>query len=599
MRTNRVADRREFLRRTSAAGLAYLGVLAPAAVVGTARAAGDHRLRAGTAQVEITPQKFPVLVCGGFLSQSATQVHDPLFARCLALDDGAQRVVLMVVDTIDIPYAMQEIGPCGPSDPQVSVLAVQSPDGRPIALLANYSMHYFGASPISADYYGDFARIVSQRLAAGDDSFVAMMSHGTSGDQQWQDYANPPRSVSRLQYATGVAEAALRAYQRIEFHETVPLLMAERRLTIKLVQPDAAARAWAQETFTAMADREPRTRTEVYAREIVQLQEMPEAERKLQVLRLGDLGIAALPAEVYAITGLKLKRQCPLRQMFNIELANGSIGYIPPPELRPLGGYNTWPARHTATQNDIEPIMVNALLEMFEEVTGQPRRPLVLSQGPAATQIVARQPVAYWRLGEIEGHRAWDASGQGHHGTYEPGYALYLDGPDRDDLRSGGEQPRAVQFVGGRMKAQLDLGRDYTVELWFWNGLPNDNRSVTGYLFSLGPDADQRCPGEHLGISGTAEGRDAAGRLFFFNGDERREFLAGSPVIAPQTWHHLRLVRRGEQVAIYLDGGAQPILSGQVSVTRPAGNRDVFIGGRSDNFANFEGRLAEVAIFAA
>jgi len=492
----------------------------------------------------------------------------------------------------------QFIGPCGPSDPQVSVLAVQTPEGQPIALLANYSMHYFGAEPISADYYGDFVRIVSQRLAAGDDSFIAMMSHGTSGDQQWQDYANPSKPISRLQYATAVAEAALRAYQRIQFHESVPLAMAERRLIIKLEQPDAEAQAWADKTMAAMNGREPQTRPEVYAREIVLLRDMHEAERKLQVIRIGDLGIAALPAEVYGITGLKLKLQCPLGQMFNIELANGSIGYIPPPELRPLGGYNTWPARHTATQDDIETIMVNRLLEMFEEVTGRPRRKIVLSQGPAAARILAQKPLAYWRLGEIEGNRAWDDSGHDHHGTYETGYALYLDGPDRGDLRSGGEQPRAVQLAGGRMKAQLDVGRDYDVEFWFWNGLPNDNRSVTGYLVSLGPDGAEKCPGDHLGIGGTDAGKDAAGRLFFFNGDERHESLAGGPVIEPKTWNHVRLVRRGEQVAVYLNGDAQPIFSGHASVTRPADSRDVFVGGRCDNFANFEGRLAEVAICA-
>lgn len=702
---SQLTDRREFLRQSSAASLACLGVLAPAAVAG---AAGGRRLRAGTAQVDITPQKFPVLVCGGFLSRSATKVNDPLYARCLVLDDGAQRLLILVADTIEIPYDMQEavkaaaakatgiptdrmligaththsggsllsalgtkadpaywefvpgrlveciqqaagnlrparvgwasedhpegthcrvfirrpdrldvdplgrrnvrammhpgyqnpefIGPCGPSDPQVSVLAVQSPDGNPLALLANYSMHYFGAEPISADYYGDFVRIVSQRLAAGDDSFVAMMSHGTSGDQQWQDYANPPKPISREQYATAVAEAALRAYQRIQFHDAVPLAMAERRLTIKLVQPDAEAQTWADKMMAEMNGRDPQTRPEVYAREIVLLRDMHETERKLQVIRIGDLGIAALPAEVYGITGLKLKLQCPLAQMFNIELANGSIGYIPPPELRPLGGYNTWPARHTATQNDIETIMVNGLLEMFEEVTGRPRRKIVLAQGPAAVRILAQKPLAYWRLGEIEGNRAWDDSGHEHHGTYETGYALYLDGPDRDDLRSGGERPRAIQFAGGRMKAQLDVGRDYSVEFWFWNGLLNDNRPVTGYLFSLGPDGDEECPGDHLGISGTEAGKDAAGRLFFFNGNGQRELLAGGPVIALKTWNHVRLVRRGEQVAVTLNGDAQPIFSGPVSVTRPADSREVFVGGRCDNFANFEGRLAEVAI---
>ena len=76
------------------------------------------------------------------------------------------------------------------------------------------------------------------------------------------------------------------------------------------------------------------------------------------------------------------------------------------------------------------------------------------------------------------------------------------------------------------------------------------------------------------------------------------ESLSGGPIIAPKTWNQVRLVRRGEQVAVHLNGDAQPIFSGKVSVTRPSGSRDVFVGGRSDNFANFEGRLAEVAILA-
>ncbi len=40
--------------------------------------------------------------------------------------------------------------------------------------------------------------------------------------------------------------------------------------------------------------------------------------------------ITALPNEVYGITGLKLKAQSPLPATFNIELANGAEGYIPP-----------------------------------------------------------------------------------------------------------------------------------------------------------------------------------------------------------------------------------------------------------------------------
>ena len=60
-------------------------------------------------------------------------------------------------------------------------------EGRPIALLANYSLHYVGGvgpGHASADYFGAFADRVQQLLEADrlDPPFVAMMSNGTSGD---------------------------------------------------------------------------------------------------------------------------------------------------------------------------------------------------------------------------------------------------------------------------------------------------------------------------------------------------------------------------------------------------------------------------------
>src|SRR5690606_21444807 len=73
--------------------------------------------------------------------------------------------------------------PAGPTDPEVSFISVQSNDGRPIALLGNYSLHYVGGVPsghLSADYFGVFADRIQEFLGGDrqDPPFVGMMSNG-------------------------------------------------------------------------------------------------------------------------------------------------------------------------------------------------------------------------------------------------------------------------------------------------------------------------------------------------------------------------------------------------------------------------------------
>ena len=126
------------------------------------------------------------------------------------------------------------IGPAGPVDPALTVLAVQSPDGRPIAVLANYSMHYFGAPAVSADYFGAFCGEAGAAIGAAEAKppFVAMMSQGTSGDQHWMDYSQPKQGDRLDAYAGELAQIARRGLPEDRYHDWVPLAMAEKTLRL-------------------------------------------------------------------------------------------------------------------------------------------------------------------------------------------------------------------------------------------------------------------------------------------------------------------------------------------------------------------------------
>ncbi len=260
----------------------------------------------------------------------------------------------------------------GPVDTDVSVLSVQALSGQPIALLGNYSTHYAGSPPVSADYFGVFCKKIEEKIGAGGltPPFVGLMSNGTSGDAGPGDYDNPPRKFDYFSVAEDVANAACEAYKRIKYYDWVPLAMAEKLLTLGVRMPSGEEVAEAKQFLAKQEGRKPQNfRTEVHARETVLLSRMPPTrELKLQAIRIGSLGIAAIPNEVFGSTGLRIKQKSPLRPTFTIELANGCDGYIPPPDQFPLGGYTTWRARSSCLEVRAEPKITAVVLELLDKV---------------------------------------------------------------------------------------------------------------------------------------------------------------------------------------------------------------------------------------
>ena len=490
------------------------------------------------------------------------------------------------------------VGPAGPVDPDLSILSVQSTSGQPIALLANYSMHFVvGAKSVTADYFGQFAEQMKRLITPEkvDPPFVGIMSQGTSGDLGWRDPSKPRQETTTHDYANAIAQVAYRTYQQIQYHDWVPIAMSEAKLELSRRTPNQKRLAWAKGLMAKMNGRPPANRPEIYAREQLLLAEEPRRELKLQALRLGDLGITALPNEVYAITGLKIKAQSPLQPTFNIELANGSEGYIPPPEQHKLGGYTTWEARTAALEVGAEPKIVSTLLERLEEVSGRQRRIVKEEHGPYSQAVLTSEPLLYLRLDEFQGSLALDETGHDHHGVYEDGVALYLEGPLSPGFSGYTRMNRAPHFAGGRITVDLkDVPDPYTVEMWFHNGLPVDARSTTGYLFSVGPDSAEGKPHDSLGIGGTA---GAPGKLLFTQGPSG-ESIQGATDIGLKTWNYAAIVRDGNKVTVYLNGKTTPEISGKWPHKSFASSGKLFIGGRSNSVANFEGRIDEVAVYS-
>ena len=140
-------------------------------------------------------------------------------------------------------------------------------------------------------------------------------------------------------------------------------------LTLKTCKPIKKLIAYLEQVKQKPKEEQPWRWTEkIYVRQIEAIMKSPdEVVIPLQTMRIGELGIATLPFEVFVETGLEIKEKLPSKTTFNIELANGSYGYLPTPAQHKLGGYETWLGTNYVEKTATDKI-VPRLLKMFGEL---------------------------------------------------------------------------------------------------------------------------------------------------------------------------------------------------------------------------------------
>ncbi len=268
--------------------------------------------------------------------------------------------------------------PAGPVNPEVYFISIESKNGRPLALLTNYWLHYVGGVPnghISADYFGVFCDRLQQLLGADrqDPPFVGLLANGPCGDVNNIDITTPapkyaPYEKMRI-VADDVAREVMRVRATFQHREWVELKAAQAELDLQTRRPGPELVARARQIVARPATISPIHRHEkAYAERTISAADWPESlSIVLQTFRIGDLGIAAIPFEVFTEIGLELKAKSPFKDTFTIELANGGYGYLPTPEQHAVGGYETWLGTNRVEREASQKI-VTTLLGLFERV---------------------------------------------------------------------------------------------------------------------------------------------------------------------------------------------------------------------------------------
>ena len=496
------------------------------------------------------------------------------------------------------------VGPSGPVDPQLSVIALQTLDGKPLGVLANYSQHYFGTAPVSADYFGLFCKHLAAKMGqpgAGNGPFVCAMSQGTSGDQMWMDYGAEKNTITIDTYASEVADSAIKALQTVKYVDHAPLGMVEKTLELNYRVPNEKRLAWARPIAAKIENDAPKSKEEVYAREALILQERQKTTVKLQAIRIGEpgigeLGIATLPNEVYALTGLRLRWSSPFGTHFNIELANGAEGYIPPREQHGLGGYTTWPARTAGLEVGAEEKIRETLGGMLHELDLAPGRGMSHDASEYTLAVIDSNTRAFVDFQNERSiglqrspfpEREFTVTIHGQHALWLPGFNAGLGYGDESALKTQVKVPRdkinrSIHLAGGHLEtSNLKLGTQASIALWFWLGHESGASDRTGELINA------------LGVSLKAH-QFADHTVELEWGDkvasasaERSDSAKAETTLFADDWHFAVLIRDGENVRVHLDGSEKPVLTGKAG---KAANEVLFGQG-------LEGRLDEITIW--
>lgn len=267
--------------------------------------------------------------------------------------------------------------PSGPIDAEVGIISLQTREGKPLALFANYSLHYVGDAPpnmLSGDYYGVFAERMAAKMGGESPKFMAVMSNATSGNINNVDYGSgAPRPRGELMsqctaVAISVVDAISKVLPDLKYTSDISLAAAQTEIELGVRLPSEEDVKKAEERL-AKAKPEYADVKDIYARETVLLAKYPPTVKViLQAFRIGDLALVSSPCETFVETGLGIKAASPFKPTFVVELANGYNGYLPTPEHHAWGGYETWRARSSYLAVDAEPKIRATLLSLLGQL---------------------------------------------------------------------------------------------------------------------------------------------------------------------------------------------------------------------------------------
>jgi hypothetical protein len=296
------------------------------------------------------------------LSATIAQEHGASFNRRFWMHDGR-------VSWNPPKQDKNIIKPAGPIDPDVSLLYLESPQNQPLASFVNFALHLdtTGGQKISADFPGHLARLLAE--SKGKD-FQTVFATGACGninhrDIKWLDNQKGVGEAFRI--ATILAGAINRSWSSLKPLAASRIQVRSEIVKLPLAPITDADVTKAKEVYARLTDGRTTFQEQVNAFKVLDIvaRNGQPLEVEVQVITVGnELAFVSLPGEIFVELGQSIKQASPYPFTMIVELANGSIGYVPNRSAYPESNYEVWSARCAAGSGEM---LVSAALRLLND----------------------------------------------------------------------------------------------------------------------------------------------------------------------------------------------------------------------------------------
>ena len=231
----------------------------------------------------------------------------------------------------------KRLNPNGPTDPDVPVLSVDAPDGRPVAVVFTYACH---CTTVMATHFfkysADFAGVAAGELERQRPGATALFVAGCGGDIN-------PDPMGKIEHVPEHGRALADAVQRVLKHPEGlrplggPMVVSFREIELPL---DKAPARELLEKLRDDQDSQRRRHARAMLRQVQESRLPSSVPYPIVVWRFGSgLTLVALSGEVCVDYALRLKGELGPERTWVAGYANQVPCYIPSDRVLAEGGY--------------------------------------------------------------------------------------------------------------------------------------------------------------------------------------------------------------------------------------------------------------------